>query len=114
MDILPTALDLTGTPYPKSYAGHALNDMDGHSLLPVLQNKKGKPYAQLFFEHEGGKALIEGDWKLVYPKRKGWELYNIKSDRTESQNLVEKYPDKAREMQQKYDLWSRQMGIPAE
>ena len=114
MDILPTALDLTGAPYPKEYAGHAINDMDGRSLLPVFLKKKRQSYAQLFFEHEGGKALIEGDWKLVYPKRKTWELYNLKTDRTESTNLMDKYPDKAREMQQKYDVWSRRMGIPAE
>ncbi|MBU1820687.1 MAG: arylsulfatase, partial [Bacteroidetes bacterium] len=114
MDILPTALDLTGAPYPKEYAGHAINDMDGRSLLPVFLKKKRQSYAQLFFEHEGGKALIEGDWKLVYPKRKSWELYNLKTDRTESTNLMDKYPDKAREMQQKYDVWSRRMGIPAE
>jgi arylsulfatase A-like enzyme len=111
MDILPTFLDLTDTPYPSTYQGHTIKTLDGHSLLPVLLGQKRPGYAQLFFEHEGGKALIEGDWKLVAPKKKAWELYDLKADRTESTNLIEKNPAKAADLKQKYNVWSTQMGV---
>ncbi|MPR32371.1 sulfatase-like hydrolase/transferase [Cytophagaceae bacterium SJW1-29] len=111
MDIMPTLLDLTDIPYPKVYQGNTIKAMDGQSLLPVLLGKKRPGYAQLFFEHEGGKALIEGDWKLVAPKRKAWELYDLKADRTESDNLMMKNPAKAADLKQKYEAWSKRMGV---
>lgn len=112
MDLLPTFLDLTGTPYPKEYQGHKINDMDGKSLLPTFMNKKRPGYPQLFFEHEGGRALIEGDWKLVQPKKQDWELFNIKADRTEANDLMARNPEKGNAMLQKYHAWSKKMGIP--
>ena len=39
------------------------------------------------------------------PKKKAWELYDLKADRTESTNLMEKNPAKAADLKQKYNLW---------
>ena len=111
MDMFPTILELTNTPYPKEFNGHKINEMDGKSLVPTFMNKKRPGYAQLFFEHEGGRALIEGDWKLVQPKKQDWELFNIKADHTESNDLMAKYPEKGKAMLQKYDAWSKKMGV---
>ncbi|MFB9293842.1 arylsulfatase [Persicitalea jodogahamensis] len=111
MDILPTILELTSTPYPKEHQGHKINEMDGKSLVPIFMNKNRPGHPQLFFEHEGGRALIEGDWKLVQPKEQAWELFNLKADRTESNDLMDKNPEKGKTMLEKYEAWSKRMGI---
>ena len=39
-----------------------------------------------------------GDWKLVSLKGKEWELYNLKKDRSETNNLASMNPEKVQEM----------------
>ena len=53
-----------------------------------------------------GNAIREGDWKLISPLKVGlfledggtgdWELYNLKEDIGESNNLSAKYPKKVK------------------
>ena len=53
-----------------------------------------------------GNAIREGDWKLISPLKVGlfledggtgdWELYNLKEDIGESNNLAAKYPKKVK------------------
>nr|WP_231552390.1 hypothetical protein [Capnocytophaga canimorsus] len=68
--------------------------------------KRQKKHKYLYWEfHEfGGKqALIKGNWKAIRlnvsqdPKGK-IELYNLKDDVSETRNLADKYPCKARKM----------------
>ena len=40
----------------------------------------------LWWQHEGNRAIRVGDWKLVAAGREGpWELYDLATDRTETQ-----------------------------
>ena len=40
-------------------------------------------------------------------KLKGpWELYNIEHDRTEQQNVIDKYPAVAKLLQQQWEAWA--------
>ena len=52
----------------------------------------------LFWEHETGKALRIGNWKISALIGGEWELFNLAMDRTETNNLAEKMPDKIEEM----------------
>ena len=38
-----------------------------------------------------------------------WELYNLKKDRTETNNLASSHPEKLAELTAKYDAWWREM-----
>lgn len=107
VDILPTCLELAGGKYPASYAGHALTPLDGQSLLPVIQGGKASKDRTVYFEHENGRAMREGDWKLVAPKQRDstWELYNLSQDRTETQNLAAKYPERVAQMARSWEEW---------
>ena len=54
---------------------------------------------------EGVLAIRMGDWKLVAkdgPKG-DWELYNLKLDRCEMNNLSKKYPDKVTQLTQQWE-----------
>jgi arylsulfatase A-like enzyme len=55
--------------------------------------------------HEGNRAVRVGDWKLVAAKGDPWELYDLKTDRAEQNNLAAKMPEKAKELEQ---VWQKQ------
>jgi arylsulfatase A-like enzyme len=88
-DFLPTACELANTEIP--------TETDGISYLPELLGKPQTAHESLYFEfHEqGGKqAIIEGDWKLIRLNvndslRTITELYNLKNDSSEQENLAE-------------------------
>ncbi|SDG30495.1 arylsulfatase [Dyadobacter soli] len=112
IDIMATCLDLAGGKYPQSYKGNNITSTEGVSLVPVFQGKSWKGHKALFFEHEGNRAIRQGDWKLVsdYPSNQ-WQLYDLKTDRTELQNLAEKEPRRVREMEALYYAWAKRVGV---
>jgi arylsulfatase len=111
MDIMPTCLELAGASYPGTYEGHEITAKDGHSLVPVMSGKTVKNYEDLFFEHEGGKALISGNYKIVALAKGEWALYNLAKDNTETTNLIQSEPEKAKEMIAKWNDWAKTMGL---
>ena len=107
---MPTVLDLTGATYPERYNDHPLVPLTGVSLKPAFLGQSLRRSAPLFFEHENNAAMILGDWKLVGtrvsvpdgPDDAKWELYNLREDRTEMNNLAEKYPQIVRDMSEQW------------
>ena len=83
--------------------------MDGISFLPTLlgQSDRQKQHDYLYWEfHEQGgrKALRKGEWKLVNynvfdPGKTTTELYSIKSDPGEQNNVADKYPELVKELE---------------
>jgi len=58
----------------------------------------------LWWEHEGNRALRVGDWKVVAAGKDGpWELYNLGEDRTETRNLAGMHPEKLRELVRRWE-----------
>jgi len=113
MDILPTCLDLAGAEYPDKYKGHDISSADGHSLAPIFEGRQREGYDQLFFEHEGGKALIDGKWKIVALRKKNapWRLYNLEDDPTETVDISDTNAQKLKSMTQDWADWAKDMGL---
>ena len=105
-DVLATLADAAGRPkLPQDAAG------DSVSFLPVLlhPDQKHKPRPPIL---HGGRVIRAGDWKLINTKggrgfganRKtqyGIELYNLKDDLSEKNNLADKMPEKVESLQAK-------------
>ena len=70
----------------------------------------------LYWEHEGNRAIRDGDWKPLGLRNEPWELYRIADDRTELNNLIEQHSEKAEELKSKWDAWAEKVGVlpPAE
>ena len=56
------------------------------------------PERELWWAHEGHRAIRIGHWKLVAAKNEPWELYDLHTDRAEQKNLAAQNPDKVREL----------------
>ena len=66
------------------------------------------PDRALFFEHEGNRAVRLGDWKAVWTNcGQTWELYNIRRDRSETNDRADEFPDRVRQMAQLLDNWAK-------
>lgn len=109
-DIMATILEVTGGKYPKNYKGNRVFPLEGKSLVPVI-SKDTLDDRPLCWEHEGNAAVREGKWKLVKRYPGPWELYNMEQDRTELNDLSSEYPDKVKEMSEKYVTWANRCGV---
>jgi arylsulfatase A-like enzyme len=106
IDIMATAVDLSGGKFPSERDGRKVQPMEGRSLVPAFAGKPVQREA-LFWEHEGNRALRIKDWKLVAKGADGpWELYDMKSDRTEMKNLASAHPDRVKEMVSIWNRWA--------
>src|SRR4029079_1583883 len=72
-------------------------DVDGKSIMPVLQGKPMEPHDFLYWEfHERGfqQAVRMGKWKGGrIAKEKPLELYDLAADPTEFTDVAAKQPD---------------------
>jgi len=95
MDFCSTILDVAGVEQPA--------DCDGRSILPTLLGKEQETLRNLSFfrRREGGiryngktiEAVIRGDWKLLQNTPfEPLELYNLRQDPLEQNNMVQKAP----------------------
>ena len=103
-DVLPTLAEI-GTVKPTSKT-------DGVSFLPILkgkkQSKKHQPFYWEFYEQGGKQAVISGNWKLIKfnvktPDKAYFELYNIKDDLSENNNLATAQPDMVKRLSKLMD-----------
>ncbi|TLU99537.1 arylsulfatase [Dyadobacter luticola] len=111
IDLLPTCLDWAGLTYPKELNAKKLMPLPGKSLKPTLTSNSQTTDRTLFWEHEGSRALRSGNWKLVAESHQPWALYDLKSDRTETNNLAARYPDKVKALEKQYLEWAKQVGV---
>lgn len=111
IDLLATCVDLGGASYPREFNGQPIQPPEGVSLAPAFAGKPLSRKQPLFWEHEGNRAVREGDWKLVSKHPGGWELYNIAADRSEQNNLADKHPDRVSAMSAQWQTWANRVGV---
>ena len=106
-DFYPTLLELAGLPLnPEQHR-------DGMSLLPLLRGgelQRGPLFWHYpHYGNQGGSpcgAVREGDWKLIeWYEDSRVELFNLRDDLSEKNNLASANPDKTRELQAKLAAW---------
>ncbi len=105
IDLMATFAEASDATYPERYNGEDIVEMEGTSLLPVIDGSKiGE--RNLFWEHEGNRAVRSGRWKLVSAYDGDWELYDMVADRTELNNLKNVRTELADSLATLYDVWA--------
>jgi len=119
VDIYPTFLELAGAKPPVNYV------LDGESLVPLFKDGSAKLKREAIYQHFPGYlgagenswrttpvgVIQTGDWKLMEFFEDGrLELYNLKDDIGEKNNLAEKNPEKAKELHTKMLAWRKEVG----
>ena len=89
VDVLPTLAAITGCSerLPKT--------IDGVDLVQLLLNQQPLQRS-LYWKFNNQTAFREGDWKLV----NGKELYNLKVDAEENQNVAEQHPEIVKQLRE--------------
>jgi arylsulfatase len=111
IDIMATCVEVGAAIYPAEVNGKAILPMEGRSLVAAF---RGDPISReaLYWEHEGNAAIRLGDRKLVRKGRDGrWELYDMKSDRTELQDLALKHPEEVQTLAAQWDAWAERAQV---
>jgi arylsulfatase A-like enzyme len=98
-DYLPTILDILG-----EETGSWPHELDGTSLLPLLEYGKLEREKPIGFAIKDQLALIKDDLKL-YSRENVYELYNIAEDRSESTDIIGEYPLEAALMIEELTAW---------
>lgn len=120
MDLLPTCLDLAGVPHPGSeFRGRQVATPRGKSWVPYLAQKAGHVHDTVKdvvgWELFGMRGVRRGDYKAVWippPRGKGaWELYNIRSDPGETDNLSLKEKSVMDEMLAHWERYYAETGM---
>lgn len=104
-DIMPTLVDITGATYPDEYKGAPVVEMQGQSLLPVFEGDDIERDNPIFNKWDDGRAIYHEGWKLVEEGDNGWELYDLRTDRTETNDLVEERPVLVEELASAWEEW---------
>ena len=108
---MATAVQVSGAKYPTEFNGHAIQPMEGVSLLPAFAGQPLNRPSPIFFEHEGNRAVRAGKWKLVLKHLGPWELYDMEADRTERQNLVDEDREIAQDLIAKWEAWAKRADV---
>jgi arylsulfatase len=114
VDFMPTLLEVAGTTYPKSIGGKELPPLAGRSWGPMLAGQVDSVRTEkdyLAWEIFGNRAVRQGDWKLRWqwkPYGTGeWELFNLKADPAERNDLAAKEPGKLKAMVALWDEYAK-------
>ncbi|CAA6693094.1 MULTISPECIES: sulfatase [unclassified Lentimonas] len=101
VDLVPTILARAGVSLPEDAI------MDGYDLGATLSNPSegsGRQSLLIHFPHDrkeklAGTVYRKGDWKLVYRYQTAQaELFNLKDDVGEANDLSQQYPEKVSQM----------------
>ena len=80
--------------------------------MPLLKSGTWRKHKTLYWYWADNRTIREGKWKLVWARtRKCWELFNMESDRTETKGLAGDFPDLVNQLEQKWFIWGRQIGV---
>ncbi len=110
IDIMATCIDLAGANYPENYKGHEVLSMEGRSLVPIFNGKNRQGHDALYWQWSNSVGVRKGDWKAVGYLDSPWELYNLKKDRTELNDLANEHPEIVREMDSLFHKWALKTG----
>jgi arylsulfatase len=115
-DLLPTLCELAGVDRPAERADIILQPLNGTSLVPVLaEPRRRHERGPQYLEMAGHRGYYDDGWEVVtrhVPLTEfgdhEWELYDLATDRTETQDLAARHPERVAEMAAAWERAARE------
>ncbi|GAB5406416.1 MAG: arylsulfatase [Aureliella sp.] len=121
MDVMPTLLDVAGAEYPSNYQGKQRVPLEGVSMLSAMQGPNADSADKLpaprvlFWQHETHSAVRKGNWKIVTDNDRAdrikWELYDLATDRSETNDVASQHPDVVAELSQQWQNFASRVHV---
>ncbi|MEM6964153.1 MAG: arylsulfatase [Bacteroidota bacterium] len=105
MDILPTLLEVVGLDQSVT------NNFDGTSILPLIQAGKQEELNKRILISDTQRNDFPIKWKNASVMLSSWrlvnneELYHLKNDPSQKENVLLQYPEITQQLAQGYDTW---------
>lgn len=103
VDIVPTLYEMLGITPPEVLKGFTQNPIEGESFAAAIKDPEAEEKVFQFYSMLGQRSLYHNGWLVntLHPPISGWgrfehdvwELYNLKEDRAQMNNLADKNPD---------------------
>jgi arylsulfatase len=127
IDITPTIYEASQITPPELLDGVKQKPLDGTSLVYTFDNAAASTkHATQYFEMMGNRAIYKDGWmasttplRLPWintgfepnPDDFKWELYHVNEDFSQANNLVDKSPDKLKELQDAFDVEAKKYNV---
>lgn len=126
IDVLPTILECAGLPEPKRVDGADQKPMQGVSMVYAFDDGAAADrHTTQYFELLGGRAIYHDGWwagtrhgfdgvvhgHAVPYDQDVWELYDMRSDFGQANDLAEQNPEKLKELQALFDSEARKYNV---
>ncbi|MCG8698299.1 MAG: arylsulfatase, partial [Bacteroidales bacterium] len=103
-----------GANYPETFNDTIIQPMQGVSLANVINGTK-IPSRSIYFSHQGARAVVKDNWKLVWGKRLGvkpyWELYDLSKDKCETNDVAKDNPDVVEVLSEEWKAYAKRTGL---
>ena len=129
VDILPTVAAMIGAQLPQ-------HKIDGHDIMPLMNGKADaiSPHTTMpcYYANDELQAIRDPQWKLILPHqfrtlagkpggtggipakyetvKVGFELYDMKNDRSETKNVAQDHPEVVVRLQAAAEVWRSDLG----
>ncbi len=104
LDVFPTLMAMTGSTMPPT------RPLDGRNIWPALRENQPSPVESYYWVWRGQDAIRTDQWKL-HRFFDRFELYDLKKDETESNNVAAAHPDVVKSLTAKMDAWAGSLGV---
>lgn len=129
IDITPTLYEAIGVTVPTEVYGAKQKPLDGVSLVYTFDKENVDAPTRhnvQYFELLANRAIYKDGWiasttplRLPWvtigvepnPEDFKWELYNIEKDPSQADNVVDKYPEKLKELQAAFDTEAKKYNV---
>ena len=89
IDLVPTLFEITGVKGHGAGEEHDPPMRPGRSLMSAMVGSTQIQPRELWWNHDGNRAIRSGNWKLVAAGEGApWELYDLANDRSEQKDLA--------------------------
>lgn len=112
IDLMASFADLLGIPLPEDTAVDSRNTLSSF----IGEDKSGLPF--MIEESPHGLALRRGDWKYIEAQARTWggavepaELFNLKDDPGEANNIIKTHPERAKDLARELKALRKSDGI---